>query len=53
MNMAGLGPMRSDQDHGTREIAAAAGKTRPVGLYNDNDDAKKKKKSQTSEMTPW
>jgi len=43
------GPMRSDQDHGNYEIAAAAaGKTRR--LYNDE---KKKKKSQTSEMTPW
>ena len=49
MNMGG----RCDQDHGNYEIAAAAGKTRPVGLYNGNDDAKKKKKtSQTSEMTP-
>jgi len=44
---------RSDQDHARDEIAAA-GKTRPVGLYHDPDqnENEKKKKSQTSEMTP-
>jgi len=41
---------RSDQDHARDEIAAA-GKTRPVGLYHD-DQNEKKKTSQTREMTP-
>ena len=45
---------RSDQDHGNYEIInAAAGKTRPVGLYHDDQNENEKKTSEMMTPLSW